>query len=462
MVSRALTLLVIFLAVAVGLLLWHSQYGAHAIEEKRINRLTIGSITKLTPEDVELLVQSQFKAQPQAIKELAESPEARQEFLEEQLKPLLAIARQARLEGIAEEPEMREQLKLTEMEVLALAYDQKLKNDAGKPNDPGPPLGFASEKIGKDQVDAYYQKPGNEKDFENFLASLTKRAPQAPKIEGEQRNYIREQWAKAHIAANLARETGLDQDRATQLQIQFQQARTLASEYGRRHEKELKVTKEDTDAYLAEHPELDPAKVREKAEQVLARAKAGEDFGKLAAEFTEDPGSKDKGGLYENVTKGQFVPQFEAAANNLQPGQIADRLVQSQYGYHIIKLEGRGKTKGKDGQEEDSFNVRHILFMTQARDASNPFAQPVSMDQQLQQNVQQAKIKKFLDGILKKNPIEVPSADQISITAPEIPEGEMQGMPGMPPGMQQAPPGGVESDEIETAKPAPTRPRAGK
>ena len=113
MVGRALTLLVIFLAVAAGLLLWHSQYGAHAIEEKRIHRLTAGSITRLTPEDVEMLVQSQFKAQPQAISELAGSPEARKEFLEEQLKPLLAIARQARLEGIADEPEMREQLKLT-------------------------------------------------------------------------------------------------------------------------------------------------------------------------------------------------------------------------------------------------------------------------------------------------------------------------------------------------------------
>jgi parvulin-like peptidyl-prolyl isomerase len=461
MVGRALTLLVIFLAVAAGLLLWHSQYGAHAIEEKRIHRLTAGSITKLTPEDVEMLVQSQFKAQPQAISELAGSPEALQEFLEEQLKPLLAIARQARLEGIADEPEMRDQLKLTEMEILALAYDQKLKTDAGQPNDPGPPLGWASEKIGKEQVDEYYQNPENEKKFEEFLKSLTKRSPQAANIGAEQRTYIREQWAKAHIAADLARQTGLDQDRAVQLQIQFQQARALASEYGKRHEKELQPSKEEIEAYVVAHPEFDPAKVRDKAEQVLQRARAGEDFGKLAAEFSDDPGSKDKGGLYENVTKGQFVPQFELAANNLEPGQIADRLVESQYGYHIIKLEGRGKTKDKDGKEADTFNVRHILFMTQARDPQNPFAQPMSMEQQVRQNVQQDKIKKFLDKILEKNPIEVPAPEQISIKAPEIPQGETEGMPGLPPGMQ-APPAPQKGGDAGGAKPAPAQPKTRK
>ena len=459
MVSRALTLLVIFLAVAAGLLVWHSQYGAHAIEEKRIHRLTAGSITKLTPEDVDLLVQGQFKSQPQGIAELAESPEARKEFLDEQLKPLLAVARQARIEGLADEPEMRDQLKLTEMEVLALAYDQKLKNDAGKPNDPGPPFGWASKEIGAQQIDAYYQKPENEIELDDFLKDLAKRSPQAANISDEQRKFIREQWATAHIAADRAREAGLNKERSTELQIQFQQAVILAREYFTRHAKELTPTKEEIDAYIAQHPENDPVKVREKAEQVLARAKAGEDFAKLAAEFSDDPGSKDKGGLYENVTKGQFVPQFELAANNLQPGQIADKLVESQYGYHIIKLEGRGKAKDKDGKEEDTYNVRHILLMTQARDPQNPFAQPVSMEQQVKQKVQQEKNKKFLEEIVAKNPIALPAPEEIKIKAPEISADEMEGMPGMPPGMQPPP---QQGRDVEVQRPAPAQPKSGK
>jgi peptidyl-prolyl cis-trans isomerase C len=72
------------------------------------------------------------------------------------------------------------------------------------------------------------------------------------------------------------------------------------------------------------------------AEEVLKRARGGEDFAKLAKEYTEDPGSKETGGEY-TFPRGRMVPEFEAAAFALSPGQIAD-LVTTQFGYHIIKL----------------------------------------------------------------------------------------------------------------------------
>jgi hypothetical protein len=81
------------------------------------------------------------------------------------------------------------------------------------------------------------------------------------------------------------------------------------------------------------------------------------------------------------------------------------------------------------------------------------------MEQQVRQNVQQDKVKKFLDKILEKNPIEVPAPEQISIKAPEIPEGETEGMPGMPPGMQPAP---QKGEDAEVAKPAPAQPKTRK
>ena len=73
-----------------------------------------------------------------------------------------------------------------------------------------------------------------------------------------------------------------------------------------------------------------------KAEEVLKRARAGEDFAKLAKENSEDPGSKDKGGEYQ-FARGQMVPEFETAAFSLKTNQVSD-IVTTAYGYHIIKL----------------------------------------------------------------------------------------------------------------------------
>lgn len=77
---------------------------------------------------------------------------------------------------------------------------------------------------------------------------------------------------------------------------------------------------------------------RKKAEEINKRALAGEDFAKLAKEFSEDPGSKDKGGDLGWAVKGTFVEEFEKAIfDDLKPGQITAAPVKSQFGYHIIK-----------------------------------------------------------------------------------------------------------------------------
>lgn len=84
------------------------------------------------------------------------------------------------------------------------------------------------------------------------------------------------------------------------------------------------------------------AEIRTKAEGILKRAQNGEDFSALAKEFSEDPGSKDKGGLYENFPKGQMVKSFEDAAFGLPIGSISD-IVETQFGFHIIKVIDRKK-----------------------------------------------------------------------------------------------------------------------
>jgi len=77
------------------------------------------------------------------------------------------------------------------------------------------------------------------------------------------------------------------------------------------------------------------AEKKKELEGLLKRAKAGEDFGKLAKEFSEDPGSKDNGGEY-TFPRGQMVPAFEEAAFSQGTNQISD-VITTQFGYHIIK-----------------------------------------------------------------------------------------------------------------------------
>jgi peptidyl-prolyl cis-trans isomerase C len=83
-------------------------------------------------------------------------------------------------------------------------------------------------------------------------------------------------------------------------------------------------------------PDDQKAAQHKKAEEVLKRARAGEDFAKLAKEFSDDPGSKDKGGEYQ-FSRGQMVSEFETTAFSLKTNEISD-IVTTQYGYHIIKL----------------------------------------------------------------------------------------------------------------------------
>lgn len=91
---------------------------------------------------------------------------------------------------------------------------------------------------------------------------------------------------------------------------------------------------------------------KEKLEKILERIKGGEDFGKLAALYSDDPGSAKNQGELGWVKRGNLVPEFEAAAYNLEKDQISN-IVQTEYGFHIIKLIGR---------RGNSISAKHILI----------------------------------------------------------------------------------------------------
>jgi peptidyl-prolyl cis-trans isomerase C len=157
----------------------------------------------------------------------------------------------------------------------------------------------------------------------------------------------------------------------------------LAAEMG-----ELKATEAEAKTYYEEHlqefaqPELVTAshillrtqgkteeekmQIRQKMEGILQRARAGEDFAALAKEYSEDPGSKDRGGEY-TFPRGQMVKPFEDAAFSLQNGQISD-IVETPYGYHIIKRTDH-KDAGTQSFEEVKDNLVERLTDEKQRDA---------------------------------------------------------------------------------------------
>jgi peptidyl-prolyl cis-trans isomerase D len=81
----------------------------------------------------------------------------------------------------------------------------------------------------------------------------------------------------------------------------------------------------------------DEAEVRKQAEAVLKRAKSGEDFAKLANQFTDEEVGKTRGGDLDYFGRGQMAKEFEDAAFALEPNQISE-IVKSSFGLHIIKL----------------------------------------------------------------------------------------------------------------------------
>src|SRR5690606_23714623 len=91
---------------------------------------------------------------------------------------------------------------------------------------------------------------------------------------------------------------------------------------------------------------------RMKADSVYALALAGEDFEQLARRFSEDPGTRERGGDLGFFREGDMVTEFSRTAFSLRPGQISPPVLTS-FGYHIIKLE---RIRSAERQ------ARHILI----------------------------------------------------------------------------------------------------
>lgn len=113
--------------------------------------------------------------------------------------------------------------------------------------------------------------------------------------------------------------------------------------------------------------EEEKKEIHTKMEDILAKAKRGTDFAELAKKYSEDPGSSQNGGLYEDFGRGYMVKPFEDAAFSVPIGEISD-IVETQYGYHILKvIERKRETRPFEEFKQSYFNQQKAQKMQQVR-----------------------------------------------------------------------------------------------
>lgn len=108
--------------------------------------------------------------------------------------------------------------------------------------------------------------------------------------------------------------------------------------------------------------------VRAQAEDILSQIKAGASFEDMAREYGSD-GTSAEGGDLGWFARGVMVPEFEQAVFDLAPGELADSLVETQFGYHIVKVDDyRVGSDPVTGEEMEEVKARHILFRISGQD----------------------------------------------------------------------------------------------
>ncbi|MBI5416640.1 peptidylprolyl isomerase [Candidatus Poribacteria bacterium] len=148
-------------------------------------------------------------------------------------------------------------------------------------------------------------------------------------------------------------------------------------------------------------------KDEKKAKDVLAKVKKGEDIKKLAAEFSEDPSAKRNSGELGTFAKGEMVPEFDSAIFKLKIGETTQNLVQTKFGYHIIKRLEPNKEELKNN---------------------------------LSRKKQMELFEQWIEGLKKEFPVAI--KEEVLKKASTGAAPEMQGMPGMPSGHPAMPASG--------------------
>ena len=241
--------------------------------------------------------------------------------------------------------------------------------------------GDIAAKIGDDKITV--------SDFNTIVGYLDAEKQKAIEKNPQLKENFLRQIVQSRVISDIAKEKGFDKKPEIKKQMELFADNFLANEFLKKEIAEkVSISEEDMKSYYDTHkdefktPEMarvrhilvkvapgaseeEKKKAKEKAEGILDKIKAGEDFDKLATELSDDTGSKPKGGDLGFFARGRMVKPFEDAAFSLKPGQVSG-IVETQFGYHIIKMEEM-KEAGIDTFETVKERIRQKLLQDRIR-----------------------------------------------------------------------------------------------
>jgi len=160
--TKAIIAVVVAAMLSIGLIVWQAKAGrAHGVS--------------LSPEDMALIAET---TQPQLRAQLANSEEDRKKFAEN-IKQMLAVAAEARGAGVANRPEVKQQLEVSRSVIIAQSYLAKQQKEGKEVSTDQP--------VPKEEIDAFLKEPGQEEKFNKFIEAVQKRAGGAAPLPPEQR-----------------------------------------------------------------------------------------------------------------------------------------------------------------------------------------------------------------------------------------------------------------------------------
>ena len=235
-----------------------------------------------------------------------------------------------------------------------------------------------------------------EEDVEDLIekdTQIQKILESKPELRDEIVRALVNRWVNLSLLALAGKKEGLDKDPEVKKELIEIEKSILAKKYFEKKAKKLNINEREIKKYYKKNKErykepegvhvkhiliyipkdADKAaekKALEKAKQIRAQILKGAKFEELAKIYSDDAGSKKKGGDLGIIKKGQTIPEFEKVIFKLKPGEIS-RPIRSSYGYHIVKVEEKIPEKilpfeeVKDLVKRDYLQTKQEELMTQ-------------------------------------------------------------------------------------------------